>query len=603
MTTNFSDPICELLYYRLKDCIPLGLYKIWFRVKDSFLEGLGDLLGYSDQDFNELVQYSSLSRRNGQLDLESWGQKLHFQIEVRSASIDAMKFSVIRFGNSISVADSPESVIPAETSSNGSSWRAKTYKDTEYMRLYIAEYREKYVGKAVIRHKSRLPLGIEQLIRERKQAKLVDSGRKVSISTSVVRSYLALDDIEEVDVAPHITDYFSNLTDGEREDIFIEDLRRNHLNQFRMDVATVGNNRVSSLFLFPTAYSTVDVDVEGDIPLSPSRFKYYKRKVTQDMVTQLATVIGGTKERGMHILLSHLLDMDDKVVDAVLRSNGKAAFKKLNAEETLALQNEANLSVQQRLLIARFLKYFNGNKAVLTGEKEISKSSWRECGSLTEYQVLVYYVDNEGKEFLEYNQMERNNRVRKELPFFYSCPKDVLSDRLDFFRDRRDSGYKSIGMVLDNDQSKQLPLFLFVTILGDHGGTEMKVCQMMLLRNGDGQKYTTCIGQFEGKETNFLFENTVFPPINTGIEELNNLMVLVVEWKNVGYDYFDYIFYRKQLFLESDNHYQLPALISWIINVNNPNLIDGVRFGDEDYLCFLSLRKKFQLIVMSVMLT
>ena len=72
MTSNFSDTICELLYRRLKDCVPLGLYKIQFRVKDSCLEGQGDLLGYSYFDFNELVEYSSLSRFSFQIDLETW---------------------------------------------------------------------------------------------------------------------------------------------------------------------------------------------------------------------------------------------------------------------------------------------------------------------------------------------------------------------------------------------------------------------------------------------------------------------------------------------------------------------------------------------------
>ena len=67
MTSNFNDEICALLYRRFKDCIPLGLYKIWFRVKEGSLEGLGDLLGYSDSDFNKMITYSPLSRSNGAL--------------------------------------------------------------------------------------------------------------------------------------------------------------------------------------------------------------------------------------------------------------------------------------------------------------------------------------------------------------------------------------------------------------------------------------------------------------------------------------------------------------------------------------------------------
>ena len=46
--------------------------------------------------------------RNGQIDLGSWQQKLHFQVEVRETRIDMMKVRVVRFGDSISVGSSPE---------------------------------------------------------------------------------------------------------------------------------------------------------------------------------------------------------------------------------------------------------------------------------------------------------------------------------------------------------------------------------------------------------------------------------------------------------------------------------------------------------------
>ena len=81
MTSNFDDPICKVIYHRMKECLPLGLFKVWFRVKDGSIEGLGDLLGYSDTDFNEMVKYSTLSKVNGHLDLGKWQNKLHDQIK------------------------------------------------------------------------------------------------------------------------------------------------------------------------------------------------------------------------------------------------------------------------------------------------------------------------------------------------------------------------------------------------------------------------------------------------------------------------------------------------------------------------------------------
>ena len=52
----------------------------------------------------------------------------------------------------------------------------------------------------------------------------------------------------------------------------------------------------------------------------------------------------------------------------------------------------------------------------------------------------------------------------------------------------------------------------------------MKVVKVNALRNGDGQ-ILICIGCFEAKESIFLFNNTVFPPINSSIEDMNKFML------------------------------------------------------------------------------
>ena len=61
-----SNEICDLISNRLLLCIPLGLDKIWFKILNEFsIEGLGNLLGYGDNDFNKLIKFSSLpSLRN-----------------------------------------------------------------------------------------------------------------------------------------------------------------------------------------------------------------------------------------------------------------------------------------------------------------------------------------------------------------------------------------------------------------------------------------------------------------------------------------------------------------------------------------------------------
>ena len=71
MALNFPDIFCKLIHKRFKLCLPLGLYKIWFSMRNSTVEGLGDLLEYSDKDFAELVSYSVFWRvMNGNVLLE-----------------------------------------------------------------------------------------------------------------------------------------------------------------------------------------------------------------------------------------------------------------------------------------------------------------------------------------------------------------------------------------------------------------------------------------------------------------------------------------------------------------------------------------------------
>jgi hypothetical protein len=44
------------------------------------LEGLGDLLGYSDKDFQEMIQYSELCSRNGKLLLNTLQKPLNTKV-------------------------------------------------------------------------------------------------------------------------------------------------------------------------------------------------------------------------------------------------------------------------------------------------------------------------------------------------------------------------------------------------------------------------------------------------------------------------------------------------------------------------------------------
>ena len=162
MALNFPDIICELIHERFKLCLPLGLYKIWFRVRESTLEGLANLLGYPERDLDELVRYSGLSRPNGKLYLEHWQQKIHIVVEVRQMSIGGERFKTVRFGDRISIVNSPAAQIDR---SDESEWANLTYKDRESMDKFTDIYRVKYQSAYSIRNCSRLPPDIVRFIK------------------------------------------------------------------------------------------------------------------------------------------------------------------------------------------------------------------------------------------------------------------------------------------------------------------------------------------------------------------------------------------------------------------------------------------------------
>ena len=63
----FEDVICELLHLRIVDLLPLGLNKLWLKLKGDNIEKLSTLLGYNDFIFDEFIQYSSLSTADGRI--------------------------------------------------------------------------------------------------------------------------------------------------------------------------------------------------------------------------------------------------------------------------------------------------------------------------------------------------------------------------------------------------------------------------------------------------------------------------------------------------------------------------------------------------------
>jgi hypothetical protein len=75
MESKFEDVICEVLHHRIKELLPLGLYKIWFSVKGTSDPELATVLGYDRDFFDDILQYSALSG-DKYWKIDRWGDLL-----------------------------------------------------------------------------------------------------------------------------------------------------------------------------------------------------------------------------------------------------------------------------------------------------------------------------------------------------------------------------------------------------------------------------------------------------------------------------------------------------------------------------------------------
>jgi len=244
---------------------------------------------------------------------------------------------------------------------------------------------------------------------------------------------------------------------------------------------------------------------------------------------------------------------------------------KLNIEDTFYLQRRACLSDKQRLLLARALTILNNGVSVLADEKDISKRKLSNDKYPDKvYETFLYYLDPIN--LIEY--IEKPNfsyTVEKRLQFYFSLPRNVLEFHLDsLFYNKDKSKYIKIGMVQNNDQFKLLPLHIYVTIVGEYDGEDMKITQVSNIGNEDKEMFVSSIGNFSKAEPIQLpCENIIFPQINASVNELSRqLNLLVVEWNlnEEGFEkyYFDYLFYPKDLFdYTIDSYYRLPSSFMW----------------------------------------
>jgi hypothetical protein len=71
--------------------------------------------------------------------------------------------------------------------------------------------------------------------------------------------------------------------------------------------------------------------------------------------------------------------------------------------------------------------------------------------------------------------------------------------------------------------------------IGDKGGDSTKFQMSTLARKTDGHYYRSLIAMYQGSEDHHIICNTVGPTINTGIEQLKGLNILIIEWAD-GFD-------------------------------------------------------------------
>ena len=99
---------------------------------------------------------------------------------------------------------------------------------------------------------------------------------------SEIRQYIANN---QDDIAPHLTAFNNHFSEFEKEEIFIEELRKKK--EYHIVVASP-NNRLNNWFHIPSGYNkSTDPLAEGTLTIGPTQMKNLKKKFNKQMILKM----------------------------------------------------------------------------------------------------------------------------------------------------------------------------------------------------------------------------------------------------------------------------------------------------------------------------
>ena len=356
---------------------------------------------------------------------------------------------------------------------------------------------------------------------------------KVSVKDSVIivnQSDVDSDAEKEVDFENNeaascessVHEAFFKLRIEEQKDIVVKFLN-NHSKDDIFEL-TSKNNTKCMWVRYPCAKNTKTEKSMED------HWRHFSKNIMpHNFLTKILSALCLSSSVAVYCLARALMLIDQASCIGGVKAGGGLVAVKLNGYQTLALQEEAGLSTEKRILIGRILRYYL-NVSVLADERECSQIR-NPYSPVPFFDTIQYYAKKLGS----------SDNPELSLKYYSFDPFDVLICRLKVLRSKIEETKAKGGFGMNFGEEGNA---IALTLGADHGDTEMKFNATIHAREGDGQSQIADLGCFKGKETHYFLEHTILKqdgPYRSGLRKLNESFFLCAEWE----DGIDFIFIDK----------------------------------------------------------
>jgi hypothetical protein len=246
-----------------------------------------------------------------------------------------------------------------------------------------------------------------------------------------------------------------------------------------------------------------------------TNYEQFYHAVTAKRWKEMLQRLAGDTKVGVKMLTKVLHGIDQDECLKGIEECGSATFKTLSPAQTVAVMVNCGFSWNQMRKLNSFFLPHNNNISLFASEKE--------CLKLCKVDIPL--------------QFDTFYRPKASTDYWHICPWAALMSTMNNVRDVPSTDGRTIGVKQGMMGDQVIP----VVIQGDYGGDlgkgEMKFLQVVILREGDGQKNCVQIASMRGKEEYSMLKQTIMPIINAGVEMMVKNKLLLLSWD----DQFDFV--------------------------------------------------------------